>query len=389
MISKKINYLYSLSFLFTLHIAILAYINSTFLTQIIKENYVGLLYTISSILIIILLTKSSRILNNFGNKKLTLFFLLVNILALIGLIFSSNPLIIMGSFVLFMATNTLVYFCIDVFIEHFSNPQKTGVIRGLYLTIINTAYVASPLIAAFLIAKNDYKAVYLVSLFLVIIMTLGLIFSVKTFKDKKYIREPINQTYKHLKKDKNLFSIVSINFLLQFFYAWMVVYTPIYLHNHLNFGWDKIGLIFMIMLIPFVFLGLPIGILVDKYKVSKKKLLFLGFIIISLSTISIAFLFSTKIILWAVVLFITRIGASIIEATSEISFFDKITDKETNLLSVFRDMFPVAYIVAPLTATLIFLFIPFESSFFLILGLIMMIGFYFVSKIKDENRISN
>lgn len=382
---KKIRHIYFLSFLFTLHIALSAYINSTFLTNIISENSVGLLYTGSSLLTLILLAKSSSILKYMGNRKLTIFFLFVNMISLLGLVTSTIPLVIATSFVLFMTTNTLVLFCIDIFIEHFSDQEKTGETRGLYLTIVNISYMVSPLIAAFLITKGGgYKAIYMLAFILMVIMTIFLIFSVKTFQDKIYIKQPFLQTYKYLLCKKNMLSIVIVNFLLQFFFAWMVIYTPIYLYNHIGFNWDQIGIIFTIMLIPFVILGLPIGLMIDKYKISKVKLLNIGFIIIIIFTSLIAFIYTKNIIIWGVILFMTRVGASIIETTSEIYFFENITDKDTHLLSVYRDMYPVAYIIAPLLATVIFFFVPFNNYLFLILGFIMLSGFYYIPKIKNE-----
>ena len=382
---KKIRHIYFLSFLFTLHIALSAYINSTFLTNIISENSVGLLYTGSSLLTLILLAKSSSILKYMGNRKLTIFFLFVNMISLLGLVTSTIPLVIATSFVIFMTTNTLVLFCIDIFIEHFSDQEKTGETRGLYLTIVNIGYMVSPLIAAFLITKGGgYKAIYMLAFILMVIMTIFLIFSVKTFQDKIYIKQPFLQTYKYLLCKKNMLSIVIVNFLLQFFFAWMVIYTPIYLYNHIGFNWDQIGIIFTIMLIPFVILGLPIGLIIDKYKVSKVKLLNIGFIIIIIFTSLIAFIYTKNIIVWGVILFMTRIGASIIETTSEIYFFENITDKDTHLLSVYRDMYPVAYIIAPLLATVILFFVPFNNYLFLILGFIMLSGFYYIPKIKNE-----
>lgn len=138
------------------------------------------------------------------------------------------------------------------------------------------------------------------------------------------------------------------------------------------------------MLVPFVILGMPIGILVDKYKVNKKILFYIGFSIISISTASIALISSNKIIIWAVVLFLTRIGASIIETTTEIFFFEEITDKDAQLLSIYRDMFPLAYIIGPVIATTIFLFMPFNKYLFLILGIIMLSGFYYIIKLKND-----
>lgn len=385
----KIKRMHVISFLFALHIAIGAYINSTFLVSIIKEERVGLLYTIASILILLILSKSSGILKTFGNKKSILTFLLVNMVSLVGLIISKNPIIIGASFVSFMITNTLVFFCIDIFIEHFGDPSKTGTTRGLQLTFLNFAYMISPLIAAFFIVRGGYQAVYIVSFIIVVIMTLWLIFSVRSFKDKKYIRQPFWETYKYLLNNKNILAIVLINFLLQFFYAWMVVYTPIYLHEHMLFSWGQIGIIFTIMLSPFVILGLPIGTLIDKYNFNKKILLYWGFVILCISTAGLSFIASNNIIIWAIVLFVTRIGASMIETTSEVFFFKKITEKDTNLLSIYRDMFPVAFIIAPLVASIVFFFTPLGQSLFIILGIIMLTGFYYTYKIKNENIIPN
>src|SRR3989339_628624 len=117
MMSKKINRMYVLSFFFSLHIALSAYVNSTFLSSIISEKYVGLLYTLSSIATLLLLSKSANILKYFGNRRLILILLLVNMLSLVGMITSTNPYIVASSFVVFVSTNTQILFCIDIFIE--------------------------------------------------------------------------------------------------------------------------------------------------------------------------------------------------------------------------------------------------------------------------------
>ncbi len=383
--TTKIKRMYILSFFFALHISISAYISSVFLTQFISENYVGILYTLASLLTLILLTKSSSILKNFGNRKLTLIFLLINMFSLVGLITSKNPFIVGTSFILFMSTNTLVYFCIDIFIEHFGNPETIGKTRGLYLTILNIAWMVSPVISVFLITKEGgYKAIFTLAFFMVMLMTIGLFFSVKTFKDKIYKKTPFIETFKYLKTNPHMFSIVIINFILQFFFAWMVVYTPIYLFSHLNFSWSQIGIIFTIMLTPFVLFGLPIGILIDKYHVNKRTLLYIGFIIIISATFIISFITTKSVALWAFILFLTRVGASLIETTSETYFFTHIKEEDAYLLGIFRDMNPVAYIIAPLIATGVFLLLPF-NYLFIILSLILLIGLYYIPKLKHNH----
>lgn len=382
---SKINRMYILSFLFTLHIALSAYINSTFLTKIIDEKFVGILFTIASLITLILLSKISNILKYFGNRKLILLLLIINMTSLVGLITSINPYVIGIAFITLMTTNTLIIFCIDIFIEHFGDKTTIGKTRGLYLTIINLAWMLSPIATAMLITKEGgYLAIYLVAFITTIIMTIGLVFSVKTFEDAKYIKTPFLETYKYLKTNHNILAITMINFLLQFFYAWMVVYMPIYLFEHIGFGWDQIGIIFTIMLAPFVIFGLPVGILVDKYHVKKRTLLYIGITIISISTFIISFLTTKSIIIWAIILFITRTGASIIETTSEIYFFTHTKEEDTYLLSIFRDMVPVAYIIAPLISTLIFIFLPLKFLF-AILGIITLTGLYYIPKLRHNN----
>lgn len=223
-----------------------------------------------------------------------------------------------------------------------------------------------------------------------IIMMIGLIFSVKTFKDRTYKRTPFFETFSSLKKIKGMQSIVVINFILQFFFSWMVVYTPLYLYDHIGLNWSQIGEIFTIMLAPFVILGLPVGIMIDKYKVSKKKLLNIGLLIVIISTSLISVISTKEVLWWAIVLFITRVGASIIETTGEIYFFSKIKEDDAYLLGIYRDMNPIAYIIGPVIATVILIILPFKYLF-LALGIIIISGFYYVSKLENnnENRLSD
>ena len=382
---NKINRMYLLSFLFTLHIALSVYVNSTFLTKIISEDYVGILYTTASIMTLILLARTVNLLKHFGNRKFILWALVINMISLVGMIVSKNPYVIGASFVALTTTNTLVIFSIDIFIEHFGNPETVGKNRGIYLTIVNLAYMLSPLITAFLITREGgYITIYLLSLIATMIMTIGLVFSVRHFDDKKYKKTPFLEAYNYLKTNHHMMAITMINFTLQFFYALMIVYTPIYLFSHIGFGWDEIGVMFTIMLAPFVIFGLPIGVLVDKYHIKKRTLLYIGIVIMAISTFIISFITTKSIALWALILFMTRTGASITETTSEIYFFTHTGEEDTYLLSIFRDMTPVAYIIAPLIGTIVFLFLPFKYIF-AVLGIITLTGLYYIPRLKHNH----
>ena len=391
----KIRRMYVLSFLFSLHIALSAYVNSNFLSDIIGEKYVGILYTIASIITLALLSKSSSVLKYFGNKRLSLWLLITNMLSLAGMIISRNPVIIGTSFVIFTSTNTQILFCIDIFIEHFGDKSAVGKNRGLYLTMVSLAWMISPLISSFLITQEGgYKTIYLIAFVATIIIIIGLLLSVKKFKDKTYQKTPFIESYKYLKTNRHMLAITMVNFILQFFYAWMTIYMPLYLHKHIGLPWGQIGIIFTAMLAPFVIFELPIGLFLDKYHKAKKTLLAIGFVIMGASTILISGMTTRNILWWSIILFITRIGASIIETASETYFFMHIKEEETYLLSIFRDMIPVAYIIAPIISTIVFIFFPLKFLF-AILGIIVLSGLYYVSnlkknhEIKYENRLSN
>jgi MFS family permease len=167
----------------------------------------------------------------------------------------------------------------------------------------------------------------------------------------------------------------------------MVIYTPIYLIKYIGLGWDQLGLILTVMLIPFIIFGLLVGILVDKFKVHKTHLLYIGFFIISLSTCLITFTTTKSMVIWASILFLTRVGASIIETTSEIYFFTHAREEDSHLLGFFRDMSPVAYIIAPLLGTIIFFFVPFKYLF-LILGFILLLGLYYIPKLRHNHELN-
>lgn len=377
--------MYVLSFLFSLHIALSAYVNSTFLLKIISEKYVGILFTISSLVTLLLLTKSINILKHLGNRKFVILTLLINMVSLVGMILSKNPYIIGTSFIVLNTTNTLVIFSIDIFIEHFGDPKTVGKTRGIYLMITNLAWMLSPLVTAFLITKEGgYISIYIISFIATIIMTIGLLFSVRNFKDRSYVKTPFLQTYRFLKENHHMLAITMINFILQFFFALMVVYMPIYLYEHIGFNWSQIGIIFTIMLAPFVIFGLPIGVLIDKYILKKRTLLYIGIIIMSLSTLSISYITSMSVLLWGFIMFMTRTGASIIETTSEVYFFTHVKEEDAYLLSIFRDMVPVAYIIAPLMSTIVFMFLPLKFLF-VILGIIILSGLYYIPHLKHNH----
>ena len=249
------------------------------------------------------------------------------------------------------------------------------------MTVINGAWVFSPLLAGFILSDGDYWKIYLAGAILILPALFLLRGGFKKFSDPTYKNIAIWSTLKNIWRQRDLFRIFSVSFLLGFFYTWMIIYTPIYLHDHLGFSWQTIGLIFTIMLLPFVLTETPLGKLADK-KWGEKEILSLGLVIMALSTATLTFVSSTSVALWAALLFVTRVGASAVEIMSETYFFKKVQSNQADIISLYRATRPAAYVVGPLVASILFIFVDFKMIF-LALGLIMLSGLFFSLRLKD------
>ena len=161
----------------------------------------------------------------------------------------------------------------------------------------------------------------------------------------------------------------------------MIIYMPIYLHQHIGFSWSQIGLIFSIMLVPFVVLDFPLGKLSDK--IGEKKMLLIGFAIISLSVLAIPLIKTQTLLFWTGILFLTRVGAATIEVMSESYFFKIVHEENADAISFFRNTAPLSFIIAPLCAIPVLLFIPSFEYIFFVLGAVLLLGLFTALRLKD------
>ena len=379
---KLINVIFLSNIFLSFHYYLIVYINSTFLNQFFSETQVSTLYVIGSILNVILFINISKILNAIGNYKTAMYAIVIEILATLGMAISTNSFLIGSYFIIHVFTVAFIALNLDVFLEGLIiDENKTGNIRSMYMTLANITCVVAPLIVAMILIYNTYWHIYALSTIFLIPM---LFYLKKYFKNNdtspvEYIK--IRQTIKEYLTDKNLYNIFSCQFLLQLFYAFMVVYTPLYLEKYIGFSWTEIGIIFTIMLLPFILFEIPIGDLADR-KYGEKEFLTVGFLIMGLFTLCISFITTKSFILWTIILFATRIGASMVEVSTNVYFFKHVDQGKTNIISFFRLTGPLSYIVAPIIVALSLQFIPFQYTF-IIIGAMMVVGTRYSMAIVD------
>jgi len=368
------------------YVSLPGYINSSFLKKFTDEEGIGWLYAIASIITIILMLVTPSLIRRFGNRAILRILVALSIVSIIPLAYPQKVIHTLTAFVVYIILGYLTRYVLDVYLENVSDNRHTGGIRGLYMTFYNTAWLISPLIASYLASQGLYTLVYglagAMMLPLLAISILGL-------KEMKCPEKVCLSAWASVKKlfiktdqtTRDIRRILIIDFLLNFFYAVMVVYMPLYLKNQIGLSWNEIGLAFTVMLLPFVLFELPLGKLADKF-LGEKEILMGGIIIIGLATIACSYLFSPVWFLWAILLFVTRTGAASIEIMKEAYLFKKISGTDAGIVSLSRINVPFSYIVGPIFVT------PILASFglryvFLGLGLIMLSGLIFTFRLKD------
>lgn len=373
--------IFGVNLLFYFSLAITTYINSSFIEKEIGENYVGIIYSLSALLTIWLHARATKDIARIGNRRYFLLFAFVQALCLSILIVPVPKMVHAMTFVTYLITTNVIIFTLDIFFERVLGKQNQGKKRGLFLLLGNAGYVLAPLITAALVNSYGYSGSYLFALFILIFLITIVLSKMGTYTDAKYTIHPMSVVFHKVFMKKSLKYVVLSNFLLQFFYSWMIVYAPILLHTHMGLSWSTIGLIFSIMLTTFVILDYPLGYIADKIG-SEKELSAIGFIIMAIASFLLAFIPTLGVILIGLIFFISRIGAATVEAMTEIHFFKSIKDGDSAYISIFRDLRPFAYLIAPVIGGLLLPFVPLKSSF-AILGGVMIIGFFVSLKIDQ------
>jgi MFS family permease len=286
-------------------------------------------------------------------------------------------------FILIMISSSLIGLTIDVFLERYTSAKNTGSVRGLFLTVVNSAWILAPLFGGYILDGDDYKSLYIAGLLFLIPLAYLITRNLEHFHDPAYKHASLHSTLRKVMHNHNLRRLFGVNIIINVFYAWMVIYTPIYLHDTIGFSWESIGFILTIMLIPFVLVEIPAGRLADS-KLGEKELMAVGFAITGLATIILAYITGASFWLWALALFMTRVGAALTEVMIETYFFKKVPQEDANMLGAFRITRPISTIIAPLFVTIGLMFTD-HRGLFVIFGVLCISAIAVTVRIKDTN----
>lgn len=377
------GWLYVLNLFLGFHLFSLQYIHSSYLSTYFSTTQVGILYTVSAGMGLLMLAIVARFLAEFGNYRTALVAATLDYLAIICMATTTHPGLAAVLFAVHNLLGPIILFSLDIFLERETKDEShTGNTRGIFLSIATLAALCAPALSGLLAGpENEYHRVYLASAFFLIPFIIILVWRFRGFADQTYrVTSPFKTLFAVL-HDGDLLHIGVCQFLLRFYFAWSVIYLPLYLHEHIGFSWPEIGTVLFLMLLPYVLVEWPAGYLADKW-IGEKEFLVAGFVITILATSTLMFLSTPSVLVWGAVLFVTRIGTALIESMTETHFFKRVGANDTDTISFFRILRPLAYVLGPLAATLV-LMVSDLRHLWLVLAAIMLVGVWHAARLTD------
>ncbi|MFA6047812.1 MAG: MFS transporter [Parcubacteria group bacterium] len=344
--------------------AVLLYVMSTYFKRASGIENIGLFYLVAYAITLIIYLNLHKIIKKIGKSNAFFFSLFFKIIAIVILMNWSPSYITVIVMMFYIIMGNLEWLSLDIIIESFSTDTMSGRIRGRYLTILNAGLLLGPFVSTSLLAKFDFWGVFLaLFIFNSLIFVISL-FGLANVNHKFEANLTSRALLKKIFKRKNIMRAYYVSFVLEFFYALMIIYTPIYLRDS-GLSWEQIGYIFTVMLIPFVLAQYPMGVLADK-KFGEKEFMIFSLITMALSTGVIFFIGTSDVAVWALVLFLTRIGAALVEVLRDSYFFKRIDAHDVDIIDFFRTAQSSAYILASIISAIILIFFSIKVIFLVV-----------------------
>ncbi|MBU4216521.1 MFS transporter [Candidatus Parcubacteria bacterium] len=378
---KKVWIVTLSSFLFGFVSSILSYNVSFYFQAVLKNNNVSVYYLFIDVAIFVLLFNLHKIINKIGQSNALFVFLIAKIIFAIILI--NLPVTFIGSIllVLYLIVGNIARVNLDVLLETFSVDRMSGRIRGLFLAIFSLGFILGPKLAMSIKVVHGFYGIFITVLaidLLIFVVDLIWLRGVKGNDERRLsARQIIHAFFRH----KNLKRIYYIAFLVDFFYATMIIYTPIYL-NSIGFSDADLGNMFTFMLLPFLLLQYPVGRLADKY-LGEKELIIFSLLITGFSVAYIYFLDSSSVYVWGAALLMTRVGISMLEVLRDSYFYKRICGNDVAKIDLFRTSMATAYIAFALISVVVLQYYPVKTVF-LILFVALFTGLWPAFRLLDN-----
>ncbi|MBU4246257.1 MAG: MFS transporter, partial [Nanoarchaeota archaeon] len=254
------------------------------------------------------------------------------------------------------------------------SPRTSLSSEGKYFTVMNLGMFLGILNGGIIAKSYSYTTVFsYASLFFLGIYAISGSMGIRDIAIKRKESENSIKNAIIFFSDIKLRKIFVSNLGLYFWSFVAFLYLPIILMS-LGFDFGKIGIIFAIMIVPYIMLEYPIGRLAEKE--GSKKYISLGFFAITIASFLIYVNYGAinSMILF---FFLAFMGAAAIEPLNEMEL-DKHSKKSNIIenMSVFKTSIRIAHFLGPLSAAAMISLFGMREMF-LVLAIIM-VGFWWM-----------
>lgn len=374
---------YMMTLLYAFHYGIPMYAASTFLSQFFGNTFTSVIYMIAGFLTLAISIHITKYLKHFHTYHFTMGIVVSQIIITFAISLTENNFLLALFFVMHFILAALIFTCLNVFLENFSNNNETGQIRGIFFTLFNLGFLVSPFLGGAILARSGYVALFTVSASLLVPFLFFMHHYLKNIKDPRFISVNLFSSIKKAWQNKNTRGALIAVILLECFFAMTVIYLPIYITTLGISLTTYLTAILPIALIPLVIMPYELGIIADT-KLGEKELMVLGLLILTVSSFAISMVTSSNILIWILILVTSRIGAALVETMSYTYYFKKIDAEDIGLTTVFSN---VRNFGLSITALFGIIFSPlvvmYPTIMFVMLGVILLWGITQVLHIKD------
>ncbi|MDZ4384874.1 MAG: MFS transporter, partial [Candidatus Moranbacteria bacterium] len=229
--------------------AVLIYVMSSYFELATGMQNVGVFYAFSYGIFLLILLNLHKLVRLWGKSNVFYFSLLANIVVITLLIFAQPSMIGVALLMLYIILGHIEWVALDVIVESFSVDRMSGRIRGLHLTILNAGFMFGPFASTYILDRMDFQGIFIFALIFNCFVFIFALIGFRNINHKFEQKLKVMDILRKVRRQADIMRIYYISFVLEFFYALMIIYTPIYLRN-LGYSWENIGWIFTAMLAP-------------------------------------------------------------------------------------------------------------------------------------------
>jgi len=373
-LARALATLVSLNFLFFFYLAAVSYVNSSFLGRFISPTWVSIAFAIQAALTIAALWVMPPIIAKIGARTLMVFLVPVTAAAALFLGFSQSAFAALPFFIIQGVGIYCLMYILDLYLESVTNDEElTGNVRGIFLTSGNLAVFLSLFAITILVIGETYAPLYMFAAAILIPTLILAMTSLKRITSVAPKGHSLKEAWDNLWCCRpSILRTMGAYLLLWIFYSWVVIYAPLILIQEGGYSWQAVGLVTAFALLPFLLLQIPLGIIADKW-LGEKEIMAVGFFIIGVATAFLSIIPLSFVIVWAIAFFFTRVGAAMIEISTETYFFKQVNENDAALVSLFRMTRSLGFLAGPVIALMI---LPFTGLHYLFgaFGVILLLG---------------